>query len=276
LLFTWFSSSLAKLPIQEGQDLWQHLHDGDLDAGQVQGLAGLHTDPAPADHHCFPYIPLLPDAAQVIGILQAVQGGDPLQVRSRNGGHAEQGAGGQDELVVANGLGRAPVAAGHRVGPAVDRERLRAGQGFDPLGVQEEAGAPHHAGGGADQQLPIVEDARDVVGISARGHGEIGVFLDDGDLGLRIQSPGPGGGLRAGGGPPMTTILFGAVSAIASPSVRTASMIDDRYTFGKRSLRRPAGRNVVSGESGARPPGPPFRHGYSRTMAAPQRGQLTV
>ena len=40
---------LGQLPVEERQDLRQHLDHGDLDAGQVQGLAGLDADQPAAD-----------------------------------------------------------------------------------------------------------------------------------------------------------------------------------------------------------------------------------
>jgi hypothetical protein len=86
------------------------------------------------------------------------------------------------------------------LGVAVDAHGLGADHGRDALGAGEEGRVADHACRRAQQLLALREQARDIVGVAARGHGQLGGLLQEDDLRVLVQASGPGRGLGSGGG----------------------------------------------------------------------------
>ena len=86
------------------------------------------------------------------------------------------------------------------LGP-VDGHDLGLRARVDPFGFHEKGGITGHACRRAEQHIPIVEKAADIVGISAGCHRQIRAFLDDGDLSGLVDPSRSGRGFGAGGGP---------------------------------------------------------------------------
>ena len=73
---------LRQFPVKERQHLVKHLHDRDLDSGELQRFTRLDADQASPDNDRLGNLVFLCDLLQPIGILQALQRRDPLQVDS--------------------------------------------------------------------------------------------------------------------------------------------------------------------------------------------------
>ena len=69
---------LGQFPVQEHEQLRQHLDDRDLDAGELQRLAGLDADQAAADHDRLFDLPFVAHFAQEVGVLHGLQRGDAV------------------------------------------------------------------------------------------------------------------------------------------------------------------------------------------------------
>ena len=130
-----------------------------------------------------------------------MQRGDALQIGPWDRREERRGAGRDHQSVVVNDtdLAARQVAAGDGLGRAIDGERLGRHHCLDPLGLVEEIGIPHDPGRRTDQQIAIVEDTADIVGIAAGGHRQVGILLDERDDGLFIEATRPGGRLGSSG-----------------------------------------------------------------------------
>ena len=191
---------LGHFPVQEHQDLGQHFDDGDVDAGQLQRLAGFDADQSAADYHRFLYGSLVADAPQKVGVAHGLEGCHPFQVDTGHRRFARLGAGGDDQLVVGE-ITTAPLFRSRQRtfrparSMAVTSVSVRASY---PLGVHKEVRVAHLAVGGAEQGIAVVEHTADKVRIAAGCHGHLRRFLDNGDLGIRVEALGPRRRLGAG------------------------------------------------------------------------------
>ncbi len=123
-----------QIPVDAGDLVAQHpaqrqrvlLDDGDRAAVLAGGGSGLQADPAGADHHHV--LVLLEGREQFVRLIQGPQVPHAGEFGARSGEPAHPGAGGEQQLVVVNGLGRVQLDG---LGGRVERDRDAAGPPLD-------------------------------------------------------------------------------------------------------------------------------------------------